>query len=196
MTDVISDSGDNALVHRLDRLWFGYSNEKWVVRFGRQALSWGNGLFYAPMDLVNPFDPATIDTEYKSGDDMLYTQYLRDSGDDVQAAVVWRRDIISGDVDSEQATYAAKYHGFAGELEYDILIAETYADTVIGFGLGRSVGGAHWTSDLVVTDTEADTYIQFVTNLTYSWTLSGKNMSGAIEYHFNGFGQSLSLIHI
>ena len=61
---------------------------------------------------------------------------------------------------------------------------------MIGFGLGRSIGGAHWTSDLVVTDTDADTYLQFVTNLTYSWTLSGKNMSGAIEYHFNGFGQS------
>lgn len=190
LTDVISDSGDNAFLHRLDRLWLGYSNEKWVVRFGRQALSWGNGLFYAPMDLVNPFDPATIDTEYKSGDDMFYTQYLRDSGDDVQAALVLRRDILSGDIASEQATYAAKYHGFAGELEYDILVAETYADTVIGFGLGRSVGGAHWTSDLVVTDTDLDTYVQFVTNLTYSWTLSGKNMSGAIEYHFNGFGQS------
>ena len=190
LTDIINDSGNNALLHRLDRLWVGYSNEKWVVRFGRQALSWGNGLFYAPMDLVNPFDPATIDTEYKSGDDMLYTQYLRDSGDDVQAAVVLRRHIISGDVESDQTTYAAKYHGFAGELEYDVLVAETYADTVIGFGLGRSVGGAHWTSDLVVTDTDTDTYVQFVTNLTYSWTLSGRNMSGAVEYHFNGFGQS------
>ena len=29
-----------------------------MVRVGRQALSWGNGLSYAPMDLVNPFDPA------------------------------------------------------------------------------------------------------------------------------------------
>ena len=60
------------------------------LRFGRQALSWGNGLFYAPMDLVNPFDPAAIDTEYKAGDDMLYLQYLQDSGNDLQAAVVVR----------------------------------------------------------------------------------------------------------
>jgi hypothetical protein len=38
------------------------------------------------MDLVNPFDPASIDTEYKAGDDMLYVQYLQDNGNDMQAA--------------------------------------------------------------------------------------------------------------
>jgi hypothetical protein len=190
LTDVISDSGDSALLHRLDRLWLGYSSEKAVIRIGRQALSWGNGLFYAPMDLVNPFDPETIDTEYKAGDDMLYAQYLRDSGDDVQSAVVIRRNAVSGDVESDVATYAVKYHGFAGELEYDVLVAESYADTVLGLGLGRSIGGAHWGSDLVETDTDNDTFVQFVTNLSYSWTVKGKNMSGAIEYHYNGFGQS------
>jgi hypothetical protein len=189
LTDVISDSGDNALLHRLDRLWLGHSSEKTVVRFGRQALSWGNGLFYAPMDLVNPFNPATIDTEYKAGDDMLYAQYLRDSGDDVQGAVVIRRNATSSDVESDAATFALKYHGFAGEFEYDLLIAESYTDTILGVGLGRSIGGAHWSSDLVVTDTDRDTRFQFVTNLSYSWTMKGKNMSGAIEYHFNGFGQ-------
>ena len=190
LTDVISDSGDNALLHRLDRLWLGYSSEKTVIRFGRQALSWGNGLFYAPMDLVNPFDPATIDTEYKAGDDMLYAQYLRDSGDDVQGAAVVRRNALSGEVESEVATYTVKYHGFAGELEYDVLVAESYADTVLGLGMGRSIGGAHWGTDLVITDTDSDTYVQFVTNLSYSWIMKGKNMSGAVEYHYNGFGQN------
>jgi hypothetical protein len=190
LTDVISDSGKNAVLHRLDRLWLGYTTDKTVIRFGRQALTWGNGLFYAPMDLVNPFDPATIDTEYKAGDDMMYAQYLRDSGDDVQAAVVVRRDPLSGDVESDEATYAVKYHGFAGELEYDVLLAETYADAVLGIGLGHSLGGAHWSSDIVITDTQSDTFVQFVTNLSYSWTMKDKNMSGAIEYHFNGFGQS------
>lgn len=190
LTDVISESGDHALLQRLDRLWLGYSSEKAVVRFGRQALSWGNGLFYAPMDLVNPFDPSTIDTEYKAGDDMLYAQYLRDSGDDVQGAAVIRRDVLSGDVESDVATYAVKYHGFAGEFEYDVLLAESYADTILGLGFGRSLGGAQWGSDLVITDTDSDTYVQFVTNLSYSWVLKGKNMSGAIEYHYNGFGQS------
>lgn len=190
LTDVISESREEAVLHRLDRLWLGYASEKAVLRFGRQALSWGNGLFYAPMDLVNPFDPAAIDTEYKAGDDMLYLQYLRDSGDDVQAAWVLRRDPLTGDIASNQATMAFKYHGFAGQGEFDLLVAQSYGDTVIGIGAGHSVGGAVWSADLVVTDTDLDTYLQFVTNLAYSWTWRGKNMSGALEFYHNGFGVS------
>ena len=108
LTKVMHDRDKEALLHRLDRLWVGYSSEKTVVRFGRQAITWGNGLFYAPMDLVNPFDPATIDTEYKAGDDMLYLQYLQDNGNDLQAAVVMRRNLQSGDVETEQATISLK----------------------------------------------------------------------------------------
>lgn len=189
LTSVIDDSNSNVLLHRLDRLTAGYASEKAVVRFGRQALSWGNGLFYAPMDLVNPFDPVTVDTEYKAGDDMVYLQYLRDSGDDVQAAYVVRRDVMSGNIEGDEATAAVKYHGFVGETEYDVLVARSYGDTVVGLGAGESIGGAIWRGDIVVTRTDNDTYVQLVSNLTYSWVAFGKNMSGAVEYYFNGFGQ-------
>lgn len=189
LTAVLDESADSAILHRLDRLWIGYTSEKAVVRLGRQALSWGNGLFYAPMDLVNPFDPASIDTEYKAGDDMLYLQHLRDSGDDVQAAWVARRDPATGRTDADEATVAVKYHGFADFGEYDLLVAQSYGDAVLGVGLGRSIGGAVWSAELVVTDTELDVHVQFVTNLSYSWIRGGKNMTGAVEYFYNGFGQ-------
>ena len=189
LTNTIYDEGKTAVLHRLDRLWLGYTSEKSVLRFGRQALSWGNGLFYSPMDLVNPFDPAAIDTEFKTGDDMLYAQYLRDSGEDVQGAAVFRRDLLSGEVDSDKSTLAVKYHGFAGEAEYDVLVATSYDDMVVGFGGVRSIGGAVLQGDLVITDTAADTYVQLVTNLSYSWMWGDKNVSGVIEYYFNGFGQ-------
>ncbi len=187
LTSILDDSDKNALLHRLDRFWVGYAGEKTVVRFGRQALSWGNGLLYAPMDLVNPFDPATIDTEYKAGDDMLYMQYLRDSGDDIQAAVVFRRNAVTGDVESDEGTIALKYHGFAGENEFDVLVAESYGNTIVGAGYAQSVGGAIWRGDVVVTESSDDTYVEVVTNLSYSWVLGAKNMSGAVEYYYDGF---------
>jgi len=190
LTTVIDESGENAVLHRLDRAWFGYASDKTVIRIGRQALSWGNGFFYAPMDLVNPFDPATIDTEYKAGDDMLYMQYLRDNGDDIQGAIVARRDPLTGDVESDHGTVALKYHGFGAVMEYDVLVADSYGDAVLGIGVGHAIGGAQWSADLVVTDTDIDTTVQLVTNLSYSWTLANRNMSGLLEYHFNGFGQS------
>ena len=189
LTDVLTEGGDSALLHRLDRLWVGYASEKTVVRFGRQALSWGNGLVYAPMDLINPFNPTAIDTEYKTGDDMLYLQYLQDNGNDVQAAYVARRNPVTGDAEGDQATAAVKYHGFAGLAEFDLLVADSYGDTTIGIGVGHPVGGAVWSADLVATDASSDTRVQFVTNLMYSWIWGGRNMSGALEYYYNGFGQ-------
>jgi hypothetical protein len=186
LTSTLHDRSENSVVHRLDRFWAGYTGDKTVVRFGRQALSWGNGLFFAPMDLVNPFDPTAIDTEYKTGDDMLYLQYLRDSGDDLQGAVVFRRDPLTGDVEADHATLALKYHGFAGEAEYDLLVAEDHDNTVIGVGGARSVGGAVLRGDVVVTGSPTDTTVEVVTNVSYSWAWGGKNVSGTAEYYYDG----------
>ncbi|MCZ6810066.1 MAG: hypothetical protein O7D92_09940, partial [Proteobacteria bacterium] len=142
LTSVITDSNKFAALHRLDRLWLGYANDKTVLRLGRQAISWGNGLFFSPMDIVNPFDPTQIDTEYKAGDDMLYAQFLRDSGDDVQAAVVFRRNPMNGDVESDEGTAAIKYHGVSRHAEYDLLAAVNHGDATLGIGGNRNIGGA------------------------------------------------------
>jgi hypothetical protein len=189
LTHVIDDGGKFVALHRLDRLWLGYANDKAVVRFGRQALSWGNGLIFSPMDIVNPFDPAQVDTEYKAGDDMLYGQYLRDNGDDVQFSYVIRRDIVSGDPKFDQSTVAAKYHGIVGDAEYDLLVASNYGDATLAVGGNRSIGGAVWRGDLVVTDAASGRKVQLVTNLSYSWVWGGKNVSGVAEYYFDEFGQ-------
>lgn len=189
LTHIIEDDGKTAILHRIDRLSVAYMSEKAVIRLGRQVLSWGNGLFYSPMDLVNPFDPAAVDTEYKVGDDMLYSQYLFDNGNDVQFAYVARRNLLDGKVDSDQSTAAIKYHGFVDEAEFDMLLAQSYGDTVLGFGGSKNVGGSVWTADVVLTRTDSDTYAQVVTNLTYSWNWFDRNMSGAVEYFFNSFGQ-------
>ena len=189
LTSVIDDDGKFVALHRLDRLWLGYANDKTVVRFGRQALSWGNGLIFSPMDIVNPFDPAMIDTEFKAGDDMLYGQYLRDNGNDIQFAYVIRRDIMSGDPEFQESTVAVKYHGIAGNAEFDLLVARNYGDTTVAVGGNRSIGGAILRGDLVVTDATSGTKVQLVTSLSYSWVWGGKNVSGVLEYYFDEFGQ-------
>jgi hypothetical protein len=188
LTSVIEDDDKFAALHRLDRLSVAYANDKTVIRLGRQAITWGNGLMFSPMDIVNPFDPTAVDTEYKSGDDMLYGQYLRDNGDDVQAAFVFRRDIVSGDPDADEGTAAVKYHGIAGNAEYDLLVARNYTETTVGIGGNRSIGGAVLRGDVVVADSSSGSKVQLVTNLSYSWMWGGKNVSGVVEYYFNEFG--------
>jgi len=187
LTHVISEDSDSVVEHRLDRLYVDITSAMSVARIGRQAVSWGNGLIYTPMDFFNPFDPAAVDKEYKTGDDMLYGQYLRQSGDDLQAVWVLRRD-INGEVTSDVDSIAAKYHGFAGEHEYDLLLAEHFDDYVFGIGGISNVGGAVWRGDITLTDTETDQVFSLVTSLSYSWIGWGRNISGILEYFYNGFG--------
>lgn len=190
LTNTVEDEGKRAAILRGDRLSVGYTSPTASLRFGRQAISWGNGLIFTPMDIVNPFDPYQVDTEYKAGDDMLYGQYLFGSGNDIQSAYVVRRNPQTGDVESDQATFAAKYHGVAGVTEFDVLGAQNYGEALFGIGGGRDVGGAVWRSDLVFSDTETEGIVtEFVINASYSWVWGGKNVSGSAEYFFNGFGQ-------
>ena len=142
------------------------------------------------MDIFNPFDPTAVDKEYKTGDDMLYGQLLRGNGDDVQLVVVGRRDPLTGSVESDQGSAALKYHGLAGLGEYDVVLARHYGDSLLGFGGNRSVGGAVWRGDVTVNHSDLATTVSAVTSVSYSWMLGEKNASGALEYFYNGFGQS------
>jgi hypothetical protein len=190
LTDQITDSGKSAALQRLDRLAVRYATDHVVMKFGRQAITWGNGLVFNAMDIFNPFDPAAVDKEYKTGDDMLYGQYLHSSGNDVQGVMVFRRDPLTGDVETDQGSLAFKYHHMGSISEYDALVAQHFSDTLVGAGFNYSIGGAVWRGDVVVTFGEDDTVPSLVTSLSQSWTWGGKNISGVAEYFYNGFGQS------
>ncbi|MGB5518533.1 MAG: hypothetical protein WBO73_08725 [Gammaproteobacteria bacterium] len=187
LTHLITQDNDSVLAHRLDRLYVDITGTRAVARIGRQAVSWGNGLIYTPMDFFNPFDPAAVDKEYKTGDDMLYGQYLRQNSDDMQAVWVFRRD-LNGDVSSDVDSLAAKYHGFVSDKEYDLLLARHFDDDILGIGGIANVGGAIWRGDITYTDTQTDDVFSLVTSLSYSWVGWGYNISGILEYFHNGFG--------
>ncbi|MGS0681467.1 hypothetical protein ACVBIL_09925 [Shewanella sp. 125m-7] len=187
LTDTLTEHRDFVMLQRLDRAIVGYQGDNNVIKFGRQALTWGNGLFFNPMDFVNPFDPSSLDKEYKTGDDILYGQHLLQDGSDLQAAYVIRRDSNS-DVTADVATLALKYHGFFDYIhEYDLLLAEHYDSRVAGVSSIVSVGGAIWATDLVATWGEQN-YLSLVSNWSYSWVGFERNMTGTLEYFYNGLG--------
>lgn len=197
LTHIISEDNNQVTAHRLDRLYVDITQASTVFRFGRQAVSWGNGLIYTPMDFFNPFDPSAVDKEYKTGDDMFYTQYLTASGDDIQAVWVLRRN-TSGDVSANVDSIAVKYHGFVGDstnnAEFDLLLAEHYDDTIFGIGGVTDIGTALWRGDITLTHTGntqsgSENIFSLVTSLSWSWETRGHNVSGIAEYFYNGFGQ-------
>jgi hypothetical protein len=187
LTDVSEDSGSTLAVQRVDRLSLGYSTPYTVVRFGRQAVSWGNGLALQVLDFINPFAPLAVDKDYKTGDDMLYLQRLFQNGDDLQAMLVPRRDPAAGTLATDQGTLALKYHAMAPGL--DLLAAAHYGEPRLGIGVSRSLGDAVGRLDVGVSRKAAGGWeLSVVANLDYSWVWLGRNVYGFVEYFHSGVG--------
>ena len=165
-----STPGDNTLLLQyLDRLWLGYTSDHLVARFGRQAISWGNGMVYNTLDLFNPFAPDAIDTDYKRGDDMLYLQGLFDNGNDLQALLVPRRNIDSGDVESRGFRASPpRCTGWLGEYELDLLAARNYGDNILGLGYTTELAENVVNTNISLTDSGDDTVFSAVVNYNFS----------------------------
>lgn len=187
LTDYVIEDDDRMVVQRLDRAVVSWTGQNVVAKLGRQAVSWGNGLLFNPMDFFNPFDPTSVDKEYKTGDDMLYGQYLMSNGSDLQLVWLGRRD-TDGHVTSEVSSLAVKYHGFLAQAEYDLLLSQHYDDATAAAGFVLPVGGAIVRADIVATQTEEGRVVSGVVNWSYSWIGWKKNISGTVEYYRNGVG--------
>lgn len=185
----LTEAGNSFWQHKLDRAYIAYNRNQLSIKFGRQVLSWGNGLVFKPMDLFNPFPPNAIDTSYKPGIDMLYSQWLFNNGSDLSAIIVPRRNPDTGKLDSAFSSSAIKWHIFGSSLQTDFMLARDYKDTVIGLGINGSINDALWRFDLVPTFTEnTGTFTSLVLNLDTAWLWQQKNINGFVEYYRNGFG--------
>lgn len=191
LTHTLSDGNDHIVYHRLDRFNLTHTGDWGTLRMGRQALTWGNGLLFNPMDLFNPFAPTAIQRDYKAGDDMLHLQWPMD-GSEVQLLYVPRRDTTTGDIESDQSSFAGKWHAAMEAVELDFMVAYHCGDVVLATGASGYWGGAAWRGDIIYTmlddDHRQNDFWQWVANLDYAWQWGGKNIYGLIEFYYNGIG--------
>lgn len=172
------------LLHRLDRLALKHRTPRWAVTVGRDAVSWGSGLVFHPMDLFNPFAPTTVDQDYKAGDDLVRIERLFDDGSDIEMLAVARHGEIAGDT----ASAAIKYRALVGGSELDILAARHRGGGVVGLGLRTPIGGALVRSDLVAVDDGDGWTLSGVANIDYSFPVAESSVYVFAEVHRNGVG--------
>ena len=192
----IVDQDENFIFyHRLDRLSLTLQPDWGMFRMGRQALTWGNGLIFNPMDLFNPFAPTDIERDYKIGDDMVTGQFALPRIGDLQMLYVPRRDSASHRIETQQSSLAGKLHFAIGATEFDIMGAKHFEDEVIGVGGSGYLGEAAWRTDLTWTFLNAnpngrrDHYPSWVANIDYAWVWFNRNFYGLIEFYYNGVGR-------
>lgn len=192
LTKTFKDHDDYTLYHRFDRLSLTVRQRRFVFRIGRQAVTWGSGFLFNPMDLFNPFAPTDIDREYKIGDDMAYAQIAFGESGDAQFLYVPRRDPLTGKVQGDQNSLAGKIHFAKGTTEFDIMAAKHFEEHVIGAGFSGYLGDAAWRLDATWTfpDEKSDEnkYISLVANMDYSWAWWNKNFYGFMEAFYSGLG--------
>jgi len=181
------------VTHRIDRLFLAWTPGRAAIRVGRQAVTWGNGLLFNPMDLVNPFAPSDIEREYKVGDDMISvrTPFL-DTGE-AQVLYVPRRSLEDGEVTWDRSSLAAKVHLARGTLELDVLGALHYGEEVIGLGAAGYAGSAAWRLDATWTflgeEEGQDGFLSLVANVDTSWVWWDRNVYGFLELYHSGLGE-------
>lgn len=189
LTDSLTNSGANQVIQRLDRLSVSYTTTAFVARLGRQALTWGSGLVFHPMDLVNPFQPVATDTAYKRGTDMAYGQWLLEDGSDIQLVMVPHRRHDSNAPGAGKTTWAAFANVVGDTLQWTLLAARDHADGVLGVGVNGPLGGATWNIELIPTFLDGGgTRASALANITQAGMLLNRNLSVFVELYHNGFG--------
>jgi hypothetical protein len=193
LSAVLSEETDFLAYHRLDRLNLSLKQPWGDLRMGRQALTWGNGLVFNPMDLFNPFSPTDIEREYKTGDDMISATVFAGALSEIQALCVPRREPDTGRLDAGQSAIGVKAHLIKKMTELDLLAAVNHDDRILGAGARGYLFDTAWRIDAVYTAVNAphsaDGFVSIVANLDYSWTWLARNWYGFIEFYFNGIGQ-------
>jgi hypothetical protein len=189
LTDTFFNRGDTFAQHGIDRLSIAYSTSDFVIRAGRQALTWGSGFVFRPMDLFDPFSPVATDTEYKPGTDMLYAQFLFADGSDLQLIAVPRPPEKYADPTANASSFAAHYHKAFSGFETTWLVARDHGNWTGGIGVNGPLEGATWNVEFVPTAVDHGSgRTSLLANISDASTLFDRNATLFAEYFHNGFG--------
>ena len=188
LTWTVEDGPRHETLQRFDRLALQYRAERWGVSVGRDAVSWGGGIVFQPLDIFAPFAPTTVDRDYKPGEDMVKVDGVTDGGSDWQVLGVFRRT-ANGERTTSVDSFGGKWRGTLRNFEVELLAARHYRDYVTGTSIKHAIGGALLRSDWLVTDLDAGGYkISGTVNLDYSFTWQGRSWYVFGEYFHSGFG--------
>lgn len=87
MQGTLSTGTTNGWGHGVYRGWVGLEDEGKLLRAGRQRVAWGTNKLWNPTDVLNPYQPVTVERDERRGVDALYGRAAL--GDLGQAELAW-----------------------------------------------------------------------------------------------------------
>ena len=150
---------------------------------GRQPVTFGNGRFFSPLDLVNPFFPTTIDTEYKPGVDAARVDVYPSLTSKITGVAALAADPENTD---DPWVFALNGQITLGVTDLSLFAGRILDDTVGGLSVLSSVGPVGLYSDVALTSPSAgDDFVRAVFGADYRPTAT---TTLSIEGSYQGVG--------
>ena len=174
---------------RTDRFYLQGDIQNVTFRLGRQPISFGHGMMFNPMDLVQPFSVATIDSEYKPGLDALRLDGYLGMTTQLTGVVAY-----SGSWDVEGMTAVLNLNNTIAWTDISLFGGLVRSDRVIGVGLSSSIAAVGLHSDVTLTfPNEDDSNIKedpFVRAVLGSFWQPFEKTTLSSEYYYQSLGAS------
>ncbi|MBN2798155.1 MAG: hypothetical protein JXX28_03340 [Deltaproteobacteria bacterium] len=190
--------GGMTALGRMDRLTLSAALHRVDLSVGRQPISFGTGMFFTPMDLVNPFHPATIDTEYKPGVDSLRVDAYAGVSSKITVAVAYAGDAplvgperSEGGAPLDDLVLAATAQGTVGVTDVIGFAGAVHGEPVLGLGTMSSVGPVGLHGELTLTlPTDEDPFVRAVAGADWRPTGTTTLMAEGYVQTLGGAGPS------
>jgi hypothetical protein len=169
---------------RLDRAKLTLTRGPLRTTLGRQAFSHGQGRLFTPMDLIAPFTPATLDTEFRPGVDAARVEAFFGTATKVELIgahlAAWDEDW-----DAQHGAMMATAQATLGTTDLGLFTAALHDDSVLGASAYSPIGpvGIYGDATLTLTGDEATHRVVLGTDL-HPW--AGTRVG--LELYSQGFG--------
>lgn len=190
-------STSRVLVHdRIDWLWARWSVGRAQITLGRQPVTMGRGVLWAPMDLLAPLSPIQIDTEFKPGVDALRSDLRLGSSVTLTMLGVLGKSAGTHDlgVDAAGSANLARVEVTLGSARLGTMGGYVRQDVVGGvdgfydLGHGADLHGAATVTYVPEEGRRRDGQQAFARAVLGSTFELRKNVHATVEAHYNGAG--------
>ncbi|TYO98686.1 hypothetical protein EDC39_10548 [Geothermobacter ehrlichii] len=180
-------SGHGRAYTAVDRLRLNWEGTDNALSLGRQAIGFGRIVLFSPLDVVAPFAPDVIDSEFRPGVDAIRIRHFLPSGDDLGLHLVFGRE-------ARLNSYLVSGSGQVAGIDLLGLAGSLRDRPMAGVGLAGDLGGLGWRVEASlfrgrrVGRTGGDPKETFGLAGVELWYRFAGDLSLLVDYLYNGAG--------
>lgn len=172
------DSQSLLMRHRIHRGFVSLNTAAVDAFLGRQRIAWGSGRMWNPTDLFNPYNPAQLEREERTGVDAVLLEK--------NFSALSRLSLAYAPQRNAPASRAVRYRTNFAKTDMAVLAGEFRDSRVVGFEFAGRIGDAGMYGEAAHTRPRArDVFIRSVLGAEYAFE---NTLTIGAEYYWNGEG--------